>query len=150
MVFNLALILKQVPLKPEQEKVITSEQVKTYIKMAILEQKIQKDKNELSKTLTKKEKQSIDAYFNVPKYLTVREVSNLTGLSQQIIRRHCANGKYKGYQASGQNGTWHVESEQFTNLPNWIEFIAKRAEEFEQTKTAARLAQKLLEESDVD
>jgi len=145
MVINMAIILDQVKLESKYEGMITSEAARRYIKMIMLEQELEKEKQELTLKLQKEELQSISNYFNVPKFLSVREVANLTGLSQQIVRRHCANGKYSGYQTSGQNGTWHVESDQFSTLPNFMDFISKRNEGFTIT---TQIAKQLLNEDD--
>ncbi|MGD7008830.1 hypothetical protein [Metabacillus sp. 84] len=52
----------------------------------------------------------------------------------------------KGYQVSGTNGTWHIESEQFNELPNLMDFISKRNDKFENTKKAAELTKDLIDE----
>ena len=91
------------------------------------------------KALSEREK-----YFNVPKYLSVREVSKLTGQSLQMVRRHCIKGTYKGYQSSGTNGIWHIESQQFSKEPGWENFLLNREGNYKNAKNIAKLAIELL------
>ncbi|MBS2967565.1 hypothetical protein J9317_02100 [Metabacillus sp. KIGAM252] len=142
----MSIVLDQVRLDESEEQLVKSESARAYLKMLKLERELKKEIKEFSQKLQKDEIQSISQYFNVPKYLTVREVANLTGVSQQIVRRHCASEKYKGYQASGANGTWHIESEQFNELPGFMDFISKRNDKFEKTKKAAELTKDMINE----
>ncbi|WP_133299579.1 hypothetical protein [Bacillus sp. V59.32b] len=89
-----------------------------------------------------------DKVDEVPQYLSVKEVSILTGLTPQIVRRHCANGKYAAYQPGGGNGTWHIESAQFRTYPNWLDFLQKRDELFSNSQQVAKLALQLWDESE--
>ncbi|WHY72837.1 hypothetical protein [Fictibacillus enclensis] len=149
MVINMSHVLDQVQLEEKEKQMVKSEAARAYLKMLKLKQELDKEIELYSQRLEKDEIQSISEYFNVPKYLNVREVAALTGKSQQIVRRHCANKKYKGYQTS-ENGTWHVETEQFSDLPNFMEFITKRQEKFERTKEVARLAKEMINEEIAD
>ena len=129
-------------------KNITNEAVKRYIKLVVLEQEILKEKEELSKTLTKEEIEAISNYFHIHKYFSVREVSKLLGISLQEVRRHCANKVYEGYQKSGENGTWYIESRQFITHPNWAVFISKREADFKRSRKIAELVLELNKEED--
>lgn len=71
---------------------------------------------------------------NVPEFLSVRDVSKLTGRVPQVIRRHCANGKYDAEQVAGENGTWRIKPEQFMHLSNWDSFLKERESEIENSK----------------
>lgn len=65
----------------------------------------------------------------IPQYLTVRDVSKLTGLVPQVVRRHLANGKFKGEQVAGENSTWRIFPEQFMQYSNWEAFLKEREKE---------------------
>lgn len=69
------------------------------------------------------------AISEVPQYLTVREVSRLTGLVPQVVRRHLTKGKFKGEQVAGENSTWRVFPEQFMQYSNWEAFLKEREKE---------------------
>jgi hypothetical protein len=71
---------------------------------------------------------------NVPEYLSVRDVSKLTGLVPQIVRRHCAKGKWEAEQVAGENSTWRIKPEPFMKLSNWEAFLREREEERERSK----------------
>ncbi|WP_150274929.1 hypothetical protein [Paenibacillus tepidiphilus] len=76
----------------------------------------------------------ISEVSNVPEFLSVRDVSKLTGRVPQVIRRHCANGKYDAEQVTGENGTWRIKSEQFMHLSTWDSFLKERKSEIENSK----------------
>ncbi|PEA01905.1 hypothetical protein [Bacillus cereus] len=147
-------LLEQVKLTEEQERKFPTERAKKYMKIMILENEILSEKESIYNELSQEEMDSIENYakesYPVPKYLTVREVSMLTGLSKQMVRRHCVNKNFKGYQASGENGTWSVETEQFLSHPNWNEFIQQRNEMFNRSKKVAELAINLWDTEEIE
>jgi len=158
----MSAILEQVPLKPEQERVLSANERK-YARIRILEREIRKQKALLTGELSDDEVEKVEATLeeepivdDVPKYLSVSEVAMITGLSPQMVRRNCASGKFDGYQPSGTNGVWFVKSDTFRNDPkvDWNEFIIKRNELFTQSKDVANSAMELqredLEEKDLD
>lgn len=71
---------------------------------------------------------------NMPEFLSVRDVSKLTGRVPQVIRRHCASGKYEAEQVAGENGTWRIKPEQFMHLSNWDAFLKERESEIQNSK----------------
>ncbi|MGM1361128.1 hypothetical protein ACS2B2_25730 [Bacillus cereus group sp. BceL297] len=82
--------------------------------------------------------------YPIPNNLTVREVSLLTGLTNQEVRRKCESGEFIGHQNGWINGVWCIDSKQFLNIhPNWNEFIEKRNEMFESSKKVAEFALQL-------
>jgi len=74
---------------------------------------------------------TVAAPRKVPEFLSVRDVSKLTGRVPQVVRRHCASGKYIAEQVAGENGTWRIKPEQFMHLSNWDSFLAEREKEIE-------------------
>ncbi|QQZ62918.1 hypothetical protein JI735_10570 [Paenibacillus sonchi] len=74
---------------------------------------------------------------SVPEYLSVRDVSRLTGLVPQVIRRHCANGKWEAEQVAGEKSTWRIKPEPFMKLSNWGTFLRGCREELESSKKLA-------------
>ena len=85
---------------------------------------------------------------DVPELLSVVEVAHITGLSAQMVRRHCKSGKFQGVQPSGLNGIWYVKSDTFKKNPeyNWDAFMSKRNELYERSKEVAETYLKLVEE----
>ncbi|WP_138754539.1 hypothetical protein [Paenibacillus sinopodophylli] len=86
-----------------------------------------------------------EAVHPIPEFLTVRDVSLITGLAPQVVRRHLQNKKYEGFQNAGENTTWHVYSTQFLTHPNWQKFLKEKDKGFENSKQVANLALELLE-----
>lgn len=79
-------------------------------------------------------------------FLTVREVSQLLGITPQQVRRNCASGKYDASQVAGENSSWRIKAEQFKNQTNWNNFLKQRKEKFEKNKKAAELGIELWED----
>lgn len=82
---------------------------------------------------------------NVPEFLSVRDISKLTGLAPQIIRRNCLNGKYEAEQIIGENGAWRIKSEQFMHFSKWDSFLKERESEIENSKNIVEHALELWE-----
>ncbi|MFP3727747.1 helix-turn-helix domain-containing protein [Priestia filamentosa] len=84
----------------------------------------------------------------VPEYLTVAEVALITGLSPQMVRRHCADGKFEAFQPSGTNGIWKIKASNFKDYKGitWEEFKKKRNKLFSQSKELANDSIKLQDE----
>lgn len=151
---DMSVLLEQVPLKPEQEKRISSENARKYARLRNLERQLRREKNLLMVELSDEEVSIVeetikdDIIDDVPKYLSVAEVSMITGLSPQMVRRNCANGKYEGYQPSGSNGIWFVKSDTFRKDPKaWQDFIERRNELFANTVEVAEAAIELQNEN---
>ncbi|MFB9276331.1 hypothetical protein [Cohnella cellulosilytica] len=70
----------------------------------------------------------------VPEYLSVRDVSKLTGLVPQVVRRHCANGKWEAEQVAGEHSTWRIKPEPFMKFSNWETFLKEREREMKGSK----------------
>lgn len=65
--------------------------------------------------------------FNIPDFITVRDVSEILGITPQMVRRHRSDGKLKSYQTLEGSGKWRIDAEQFMDKPSWDKFIKKRA-----------------------
>lgn len=157
-------LIEQVPLRPAQEE-IRSEKARKLAKLRNLELQTRKEIELLSSELNAEEVKTVEATFikkeeelidDVPKYLSAAEVAGIMGISPQMVRRNCVSGKYQGYQPSGSNGIWFINSNTFRNDPkeNWADFISRRNDMYARSKESAELALKLLdeeiEELDVD
>ena len=147
-------ILEQIPLKPEYKQKLSNEKARSYAQLLDLERQLRQVKNQLENELSKEEVNMVEDIVNeenfddVPKYLSVAEVAMITGLSPQMIRRNCANGKYDAYQPSGTNGVWLINSNTFRRDPKtWKEFVETRNELFKKTIEVAKNAIKLQDEN---
>jgi hypothetical protein len=148
-------ILESVILGEEKERMLISERARRYAKLQYLEREILRESIQMREELTVEELRSVATALEteelpVPEFLSVRDVAKLTDLTPQIVRRHCMNGKYKGYQVAGENSTWRIESEQFKDNPHWISFLIERNEARERSKKVAVLAEQLWEHRSVE
>lgn len=149
-------VLDKVSLTPNQEK-ITNEKARRFARLRNLERQARRDIEKLKSELSPEEVQMVEDTFDVedtqiddvPEYLSVSEVSVITGLSPQIIRRHCSSGKFQGYQPSGRNGIWYVKSDTFRKSPDfdWNDFINKRNEVFARSNEVANISLQLQDEN---
>lgn len=154
---DMSKILEQISLNPEQEKKITSENARKYARLRSLEKQIQKEIALLMGNLSEEEVKAVDETFNedpfedVPQYLSVAEVAMITGLSPQMVRRNCANGVFDGYQPSGNNGKWFINSDTFRkDSKKWKEFVERRNELFSKSAKAAKASINLLNDNPVE
>lgn len=148
-------LLKMIPITQEEENKIPTDKARKALILKKLENALIEEKvllGELSEEeeLAVKELTKDLIVDDVPEYISVKEVAWLTGLSPQIVRRHCAKHKYIAYQPSGENGTWYIESDQFRSFPNWEEFLQVRTEMLKRSQHTNKLAFQLWYETDND
>ncbi|MGM8216809.1 hypothetical protein ACLIA0_14830 [Bacillaceae bacterium W0354] len=147
-------ILEQIPLSHEQDQRISGEKARRFARIRNLEKQLQREKALLMKDLSEEEVNLVEEILNdniiddVPKYMSVAEVALITGLSPQMVRRNCANGKYEAFQPSGSNGIWFIKSDTFRKDSRmWKEFIQRRNELFAKSNEVARDAITLQDET---
>ena len=80
------------------------------------------NQNERNEAFTSFQKQ-----YSIPDHLTVYDVAEILDVSQQMVRRYCAEGKLQASQRFKNSGKWLIDSKQFMEHSNWHRFIQKRA-----------------------
>lgn len=145
-------IIKQVPLKSKQKK-IESKNARRLAQLRNLELETRREIEQLTAQLSKEEINLVESTFtekeeatdDVPKYLSVAEVSGIMGISPQMVRRNCTTGKYQGYQPSGPHGIWFINSDTFRNgsKQEWLDFISRRNNLFSRSEKVAKVALEL-------
>ncbi|MGE7843199.1 helix-turn-helix domain-containing protein [Lysinibacillus sp. NPDC093712] len=71
-----------------------------------------------------KEDVEIMKVIPIPKKIGVSDAAKILGVSPQMIRRHCANGKLSAQQTFEGSGKWTISvDEKITTAPYWNEFI---------------------------
>jgi len=147
-------LIKQVPLNSTQKK-IKGEKTRELAKLRNLEIQVRKEIEQLTPLLSEEELNKVEETLvddkitdDVPKYLSVAEIAGIMDISPQMVRRNCVSGKYQGYQPSGSNGIWFINSDTFRNGPKkeWIDFISRRNDLLSRSKEVAELAKKLQNE----
>lgn len=112
------------------DQVELSQKSKEFIKITILHEELERERERLFQELSPIEKteafEAISRQFNIPEYITVKEAAEVLGVSPQMIRRHCADGKIIGHQTLEGSGKWRIESTQFIGKPNWTKFVEKQ------------------------
>ena len=137
----------------EKERSFTSDVLKNYAKLRYLQLEASRESEVLVKQLSRDDVMrveemlrsmvQVEAQVEVPEYLSVRDVSRLTSLSPQMVRRHCIDKTYKAYQIAGVNSSWRIDPEQFKTNPNWSRFLFERDEEFSRSERVATIAEQL-------
>ncbi|WP_128755826.1 helix-turn-helix domain-containing protein [Bacillus sp. LL01] len=85
---------------------------------------------------------SFQQQYSIPEHLTVHEVAEILDVSQQMVRRYCAEGKLQSTQRFKNSGKWLISSKQFMEHSNWHKFIQKRAKIKD---NSLKLSQKMLD-----
>lgn len=143
-------VLEHVTLPKSAERRLHSEAEITLAKIKLLQSVLSLEEKQLRSILSAADlrvvEESVESihsmnFFNsvhstpsVPEYLSVRDVSKLTGLVPQVVRRHCANGKWEAEQVAGEHGKWRIKPEPFTKLSNWEAFLRERESERHSSK----------------
>lgn len=148
-------VLNFVTLPQDAEKRLQSDAGITLAKIRLLQKALHMQEAKISLTLTENDLKEVEASIraipltkdvfepivletpNVPEFLSVRDVSKLIGRVPQVVRRHCASGKYNAEQVAGENGTWRIKPEQFMHLSNWEAFLKEREREIQSSKSIA-------------
>ncbi|ASA24798.1 hypothetical protein [Paenibacillus donghaensis] len=146
-------VLKYVTLPQMTERRLNSEAEITLAKIRLLQSELRLREAQIVPLLSEETLREVDESIHslhpttlfdstsetpsVPDYLSVRDVSKLTGLVPQVVRRHCANGKWEAEQVAGQNSTWRIKPEPFMKLSNWEAFVRDRTEGIESSKKIA-------------
>ena len=145
-------ILDIYELLPIEEQAITSQKAKDYVKITKLHEELEREKERLYQELNEAERkeafEALSKQFNIPKYLTVRDASEILGITPQMVRRHCADGKLTAHQTLEGSGKWRIDADQFMDKPNWDKFIEKRARIKKQSKNIAKKVLEYLEEDE--
>ncbi|WP_317945360.1 helix-turn-helix domain-containing protein [Sporosarcina saromensis] len=124
-------ILDGFKLQPNEEQTLESQNAKDFVKIMMLQEELEREKERLYQALSEQEK--IEAFnvlrtqFNIPDFITVRDASEILEITPQMVRRYCADGKLRGHQTLQGSGKWRLDTEQFIGKPNWDKFIEKRA-----------------------
>ncbi|KON66456.1 hypothetical protein AKG34_26285 [Peribacillus butanolivorans] len=127
----MSAILNAVKLRPNEEQAISSERARDYVRAMKLHEELEREKERLYQELNEVEKKEaftvLSKQFNIPRHVTVREASEIIGITPQMVRRHCADGKLIAQQTLEGSGKWRIETDQLMDKPNWDKFIEKRA-----------------------
>lgn len=143
-------LLRQVVLPSSAVKIVHNRDEEIFARIQLLMKLLEFEKTQLLPNISEDTRKEIQDWLllvepseylqataiepEVPEYLTVREVSQLTGLVPQVVRRHLVSGKFKGEQVAGENSTWRIFPQQFTGYSNWTSFLKKRKEEIKKDK----------------
>ncbi|WP_162287826.1 helix-turn-helix domain-containing protein [Indiicoccus explosivorum] len=141
-------LLNSVKSLPSDER-IKSKRAREYVKLMRLYEELEREKTRLDRELQEDEKQeafeALSREFNIPPYVTVRDAAEIMGISPQMIRRYCAEGKLSAQQTLEGSGKWRIATAQLMEQPNWERFIDKRAK---LKKQSAALADEVLTQLD--
>ncbi|WP_100011798.1 helix-turn-helix domain-containing protein [Lentibacillus sediminis] len=87
----------------------------------------------------------------LPEFLLVSEVSALLGVSHQMVRRYCTEGKIKAKQRLEGSGKWLIPTEQFLATPEFIKYIQeKEVQRINSIKVAETMLEMLEEDTEED
>lgn len=123
-------LLDNVKPRPSDE-MIKNKRVKEYVQLMRIAEEVEREIKRRTSELGEDEKQeafeALSQEYNIPQYVTVRDAADIMGISPQMIRRHCADGRLAAQQTFEGSGKWRIEAKQLMDKPNWERFIEKRA-----------------------
>ncbi|MCR2822369.1 helix-turn-helix domain-containing protein [Lederbergia panacisoli] len=85
---------------------------------------------------------------SLPVYLPVTEVSQILGVSPQMVRRYCAEGKIKAKQRLGETGQWLIPTEQFVSKPEFTKYLYQKEINRKKSIKAAEIMLQMIDEDE--
>ena len=123
-------LLDNIKPRPSDEA-IKNKRVKEYVQLMRIAEEVERELKRRTSELGEDEKQeafeALSQEYNLPPYVTVHDAADIIGVSQQMVRRHCSEGKLHAQQTFKGSGKWRIETKQLMDQPNWERFIEKRA-----------------------
>ena len=123
-------LLDNIQPRPSDE-MIKNKRVKEYVQLMRIAEEVEREIKRRTSELGEDEKleafEALSQEYNIPQYVTVRDAADIMGISPQMVRRHCADGRLSALQTFEGSGKWRIEAQQLMDKPNWERFIEKRA-----------------------
>jgi len=73
----------------------------------------------------------------VPEYIKVADAARIMGVSTQMIRKFCVEGKLKAQQSMPGSGRWKIKASELMHYPGWDDFIKRKKATREKSKALA-------------
>ncbi|MED2688869.1 helix-turn-helix domain-containing protein [Bacillus toyonensis] len=154
-------LLKQIEqISKDIEQSTSSDNIKTYMSLVEISEKIEKQKSDILNKLTTEQKveltlvkpnTEIETVTEIEtNFLSVNDVSSILGVSPQMVRRYCQEGKLIAQQRF--NGQWFIEEKQFSTelklIPYWKKFCETEEARLKADKEMAITMLEILTEDD--
>lgn len=113
------------------EKAI-SDNVKRYVQMIHQSIEIEKEKEMLYMELNEEEKLEAEYLLKdlfqpeLPEFMPVSEVAQMLGVTPQMVRRYCTEGKIFAKQRLENSGQWLIPVEQFITRPEFFKYLKEK------------------------
>lgn len=126
---RLSEILEAYPFNLDRKMVPESFRAENYLKLLLLTEDVEKEATELSERLTDDDKKDVfkalRKRYNLPDHLTVHEAAEILGISPQLVRRYCEEGRLTGEPLLAGSGKWRIQTYQLVGGLHWREFLLK-------------------------
>lgn len=110
---------------------IKNQRVREYVQLTRMAEEVEREIKKRTTELKEEEKQEafevLSKEYNLPPHVTVRDAADIIGISPQMVRRYCTEGKLAAQQTFEGSGKWRIETRQLMDQPHWERFIEKRA-----------------------
>ncbi|MBW8349605.1 helix-turn-helix domain-containing protein [Bacillus sp. IITD106] len=133
-----------------------SEKAKHYVDLFFQSMELDKMKDMAYMELEENEKEEVERLIikafesSLPAYLPVSEVSQILGVSTQMVRRYCSEGKIKAKQRLGETGQWLIPTEQFISKPEFTKYLKRKEINREKSIRAAEIILQMIDEDEED
>ena len=131
-----------------------SEKAKLYVTILRMQIELEKQKEQIYLELNEFEKQEANNILkesvteDFPEYLPVRDVAEILGVTPQMVRRYCADGRIDARQRIEGSGKWLIPTKQFVTHPNWNKYIQRSNKIKKQSVNIAKKIVQYLEEDE--
>jgi predicted transcriptional regulator len=133
---------------------ISNKKIENYIQLSSICEEIKKQKEKAYEELNESERiEALHAFYKtekleIPEFLPVRDVAEFLGVTPQMVRRYCQDGKIVAHQRFEGSGQWNIPTQQFEKDPLWMEFIKEKIKMRENNIRTTELMLEMLSEED--
>lgn len=139
---KMSMIFDEVILSPFEEEHVKTADSKAYLKLLKLNEELERKKEIIFNSMSEEEKEMVYAAIQqktvkVPEYIKVADAARIIGVSPQMIRKYCAEGKLKAQQSMPGSGRWKIKASELMHYPGWDNFIKQKKAIREKSKALA-------------
>ncbi len=140
MVKNMTAILNE--FKTKQADYVSSDAAKNFVNLMVLQKEILNQIKNTYQHLTEEDRKEtfevIKRLYSIPDTVTVKDASEIIGVTVQRVRKLCAEGQLDAVQTMPGSGKWRIQTQQLMKYPGWTEYLENRLQIQKQSKDIAR------------
>lgn len=140
--YKMSMLFDDVELSPFEEEHVKTADSRAYLKLHKLHEELERKKESIFNGMSEEEREMVYAAIQqkpvkVPEYIKVADAARIIGVSPQMIRKYCSEGKLNAQQSMPGSGRWKIKASELMHYPGWNDFIERKKSTREKTKELA-------------